>query len=86
MPQPDSQKGTLEKAGDKMASAMDSGAAALQPNVRFPFLFHHRQPTNPFLQQSQKSASQKMSDGMMSGKGNSEVSGPSSFSLQQSID
>lgn len=31
--QPDSQKGMVEQAGDMMSGAMDSGAAAMQPNV-----------------------------------------------------
>lgn len=36
--QPDSQKGMLEQAGDKMKSTMDSGAGAMQSNVGFSFL------------------------------------------------
>ena len=81
--QPDSQKGLVEQAGDKMKSAMDSGAAAMQPNVSSSLLSAITLNTNPLiLQQSQKSGSQRAADSM-SGNSNDQVSSKSSFFLQE---
>jgi hypothetical protein len=39
--QPDSQKGTLEKAGDYAKGTGDKAASMVQPNVGFFFFIHH---------------------------------------------
>ena len=76
--QPDSQKGLMDQATDKMKSSMDSAASSMQPNVSLSFLSPSQPDTNPVVQQSQKSGSQRVGD-MMSGNSNdNQVSGTSS--------
>ena len=84
---PDSQKSTMDKASESVSQTGDKLAGAVQPSMSHPFscfaIASHRRYTNVFLEDSEKSTTQKMSDSTRSGADDAQGEGKSMLQSAQ---